>query len=158
MPWPWVQLPQKMRHSIGLERVTDKLIPSIDLKKSLSRSSTHAWGLRAWLSLAVKIQTMRLYFSRQHVPSATEAVACVLTGDPIMGLTTVVSWLVPPTSLPACSQERWRGAHPIGFLLRCAGSIWHIRCSGFKSSTTNRVECSGCGASPVVALQHNVEQ
>ena len=47
---------------VGLSRITDKLIPSIDWKKSFSRSSTQAWGSRDRLSQAVKIRTSRLYF------------------------------------------------------------------------------------------------
>ena len=57
MPWPWVQLRQKIRHSVGLSRITDKLIPSIDWKKSFNRSSTQAWDSRDRLSWAVKIRT-----------------------------------------------------------------------------------------------------
>ena len=63
MPWPWVWLPQKIRHSVGLSRITDKLVPSNDWKKSFNRSSTHTWGSRDRLSRAVKIRTSRLYFS-----------------------------------------------------------------------------------------------
>ena len=60
----WLRLPLKIRHSVGLNRITDKLIPSIDWKKSFNRSSTQAWGSSDRLSLVVKIQTSRLYFSQ----------------------------------------------------------------------------------------------
>ena len=89
MPWPWAWLPQKIRHSVGLSRITDKLIPSIDWKKSFNRSSTQAWDSRDRLPLAVKIRTSRLYFSRRHAPSAMVAVAGDTDRDHVVGL---VAW------------------------------------------------------------------
>ena len=85
MPWPWVRLPQKIRHSVGLSRITDKLIPSIDWKKSFNRSSTQAWGSRDRLSQAVKIRSGRMYFSHQHAPSAMVAVTGDTIRDPVIG-------------------------------------------------------------------------
>ena len=90
MPWPWARLPQKIRHSVGLSRITDKLIPSIDWKKSFNRSSTQAWGSRDRLPRAVKIQTSRLYFSHGRAPSAMVAVAGDTDRDPVVGS---VAWL-----------------------------------------------------------------
>ena len=86
MPWPWARLPQKIRHSVGLSRITDKLIPSIDWKKSFNRSSTQAWGSRDHLPWAVKIRTSRLNFSCWRTPSATVAVAGDTDCDPVVGL------------------------------------------------------------------------
>ena len=74
---------------MGLSRITDKLIPSIDWKKSFNRSSTQAWGSRDRLPRAVKIRTSRLYFSRRRAPSATVAVAGDTDHDPVVGL---VAW------------------------------------------------------------------
>ena len=105
MPWPWVRLPQKIRHSVGLSKITDKLIPSIDWKKSFNRSSTHVWGSRDRLSWVVKIWTSRLYFSHQCTPSAMVVVAGDTAGDPMTGLTMWSSWLVPPSVLPAAPRR-----------------------------------------------------
>ena len=101
----WLQLPLKIRHSVGLNRITDKLIPSIDWKKSFNRSSTQAWGLSDCLSLAVKIRTSRLYFSHQRTPSATVALAGKVTGDPSAGLMMRSSLLVPPKVLPVAPRR-----------------------------------------------------
>ena len=98
MPWPWVQLPQKKRHLLGLNRNNDKLIPSMDCKKSFNRSLTHAWGSRDRLSQAVKIQTSRLYFSHQRAPSAMVALAVEAAGDPTTGSTIWSSLLVLPAA------------------------------------------------------------
>ena len=128
MPWPWMQLPQKIRHSVGLSRITDKLIPSIDWKKSFNRSSTQAWGSRDRLLWAVKIRTNRLYFSRGRAPSATGAGAGNTQGGSITGPS---MWSSLPM-LPAVPRSGRRGTRLSGFLLRCAGSTWHIQpmCSG----------------------------
>ena len=123
MPWPWVQLPQKIRHSVGLSRITDKLIPSIDWKKSFNRSSTQAWGSRDCLLWAVKIRTNRLYFSRGHTPSATGAGA----GDTHRGSHNRAVNVVIFTGAARCSQEWRMGTHLSGFLLHCAGSTWHTQ-------------------------------
>ena len=95
MPWPWVQLPQKIMHSVGLSRITDKLIPSIDWKKSFNRSSAQAWDSRDHLLWAVKIQTNRLYFSRGYTPSATGVGAGDTHGGSETGPSTWSSLPVP---------------------------------------------------------------
>ena len=105
MPWPWVRLPQKIRHSVGLNRITDKLIPSIDWKKSFNRSPTHAWGSRNRLYQAVKKWTSRLYFCCQHAPSAMVALAGEVAGDPMTGLMIWSSLLVLPMALPAAPRR-----------------------------------------------------
>ena len=66
-------------------RITDKLIPSINWKKSFNRSSTQVWGSRDCLSWAVKIWTSRLYFFHQRAPSAKVAVAGNTVHDPVIG-------------------------------------------------------------------------
>ena len=98
MPWPWVWLPQKIRHSVGLSRITDKLIPSIDWKKSCNRASTQAWGSWDRLLWAVKIQTNRLYFSHGRAPSATGAGAGNTHGGSITGLSMWSSLLALPAA------------------------------------------------------------
>ena len=105
MPWPWVQLPQKIRHSVGLSRITDKLIPSIDWKKSFNRSSTQAWGSRDRLLWVVKIRTNRLYFSHGHAPSATGAGAGNTHEGSITGPSTWSSLLAPPSVPPAAPRS-----------------------------------------------------
>ena len=99
MPWPWVRLPQKIRHSVGLSRITDKLIPRIDWKKSCNRASTQAWGSRDRLLWAVKIRTNTLYFSRGRAPSATGAGAGNTHGGSITGPSTW-SFLPAPPAVP----------------------------------------------------------
>ena len=101
----WLQLPLKIRHSVGLNRITDKLVPSIDWKKSFNRSSTQAWGSSDHLSLAVKIQTSRLHFSHQCAPSARVALAGEVTGDPLMGSMMWSSLPAPPKVLPAAPRR-----------------------------------------------------
>ena len=99
---------QKMRHSVGLNRITDKLTPSIDWKKSFNRSSTQAWGSRDRLSWAVKIWTKRLYFSHGCAPSATGAEA----GDSGRGsITGPSAWSSRPAlpSVPPTAPRRGRG-------------------------------------------------
>ena len=120
-----------MRHSVRLRRASDKLIPSVDWKKSFKRSLTQAWGSKAHLSLVVKIWTRRLYFSHQHAPSEIEAVACVTAGDSTM-------------ESACCSQERWGDAQAIGCILHCAGSAWHISVYALRLScrTANGVQWS----------------
>ena len=85
-----------------LNRVTDKLTPSIDWKKSFNRSSTQAWGSRDRLSWVVKIQTKRLYFSRGRAPSAIGAGAGnTRTGSvtgPLTRSSRPVLPLAPPTA------------------------------------------------------------
>ena len=105
MPWPWVQLPQKKRHSVGLSRITDKLIPSIDWKKSFNRSLTQAWGFRDHLLWAVKIRTNRLYFSHGHAPSATRAGSGDTVRGPITGPTMWSSGPVLPSVPPVAPKS-----------------------------------------------------
>ena len=100
-----LQLPLNIRQSVGLNRITDKLILSIDWKKSFNRSSTQAWGLSDHLSLAVKIQTSRLYFSCQHTPSATVALAGEVTRDPSVG-SMMRSSLPAPPKVPPVAPRR----------------------------------------------------
>ena len=105
MTYPGLVLLQKVTLSVGLNRITDKLIPSVDWKKSFNKSLTHTWGSRACLSQAWKIWTKRLYFSHQHTLLAMVVVAGVLTRDPTVGLTMVSSWPAPPMVLPAAPRR-----------------------------------------------------
>ena len=60
----------------------------------------HTWGLRAHLSLVVKIWTRRLYFPHWHTPSAMEAVVCELAVSDWAALAGAVYHTA------RCSQER----------------------------------------------------
>ena len=86
---------------MGLSRITDKLIPSINWKKSFNRSSTQAWGSRDRLPRAVKIWTSRLYFSRRRAPSPMVAVA----GDTDRKPHSRIGGLVVLTGTACHSQE-----------------------------------------------------
>ena len=81
------------------------LIPSIDWKKSFNRSLTHAWGSKAHLSLMVKIQTRRLYFSCWHILSETEAAVCIMAGDSAMELARCSPWFTLPAGPPITRGE-----------------------------------------------------
>ena len=105
MPWPWVRLPQKIRHSVGLSRITDKFIPSINWQKSFNRSSTQAWGWRDHLLWAVKIRTNRLYFSSGRAPSARGVGAGDTHGGSITGPSTWSSSPAPPLAPPAAPRS-----------------------------------------------------
>ena len=104
----------KIRHSVGLSRITDKLIPSIDWKKSFNRSSTKAWGSRDRLLWVVKIRTNRLYFSHGHTPSATGAGAGNTHGGSITGLSMWSSSLAPPLALPTAPRSGAGGLVLVG--------------------------------------------
>ena len=93
-----MQLPQKIMHSVGLSKIDDKLIPSIDWKKSFNRSSTQVWGPSDRLSQAVKIRTSRLYFSRWRAPSAMVLVGGDTVGGPETGSMMWLSWPVLPAA------------------------------------------------------------
>ena len=159
MPWPWVRLPQKIRHSVGLSRITDKLVPSNDWKKSFIRSLTHAWGSRDHLSRAVKIQTSRLYFSCRRAPSAMVAVTGKVAGDLMTGSTTWSSLLALPTvpsnaprrdgGGPALAGSSFIALDPPGIF----GIYTQVRQWCYKSGRTLWI-----WASPVAALRYCVEQ
>ena len=101
----WLQLPLKIRHSVGLNRITVKLIPSIDWKKSFNRSLTQAWGLSDRLSQVVKIRTSRLYFSHRCTPLARVVLAGEVTRDPLVGLMMQLSLPVPPKVSPVAPRR-----------------------------------------------------
>ena len=88
-----------------------------------------------------------------------EAVVCMFTGDHITGPMIESSWMVLPTVSPIAPwrDEEVPALSGSSFAVLDPPGIFSILVQPYFS-TTNRVECSGYWASPVMALQYHVEQ